>query len=134
MNLNQKKIRDHTREKPHQVNLDKDHTGERPYHSDDLDCDFEDFENDSHTISMASMSGEITNLDYSSDATTVSYNTLDLEAVDWSSADEMDSMDSLEREKMFERVFAGYISTDSTTDSTESLDLVDDYDRDLKEC
>ena len=126
------KDHDHTRKTPPQVNLD--HTGERPYHSDDLDCDFEDFENDSHTISMASMSGEITNLDYSSDATTVSYNTLDLEAVDCSSSDEMDSMDSLEREKMFERVFAGYISTDSTTDSTESLDLVDDYDRDLKEC
>ena len=105
------KDHDHTRKTPPQVNLDRDHTGERPYHSDDLDCDFEDFEglqeSDSHTIPIASMLGETTNLDYSSDATTVSYNTLDLEAVYWSSADEMDSMDLLEREKMFERVFAG---------------------------
>ena len=70
------KDHDHTRNTPPQVNID--HTGERPYHFDDLDCDFEDFENDPHTISMTSMSGEITNFDYGSDATNVSYNTLDL--------------------------------------------------------
>ncbi|CAL4063695.1 unnamed protein product [Meganyctiphanes norvegica] len=44
-----------------------DHTRETPHHTDDLDCDFEGFhKNYSHTISKPSMSGEITNLDYSS--------------------------------------------------------------------
>ena len=43
-------LKDHTRKTPPKVNLDRDHTGERPYQSDDLDCGFEDFENDSHTI------------------------------------------------------------------------------------
>ncbi|CAL4179288.1 unnamed protein product [Meganyctiphanes norvegica] len=40
-----------------------DHTRQTPHHADDLDCDFEGFHNDSHTFSMPSMSGEITNLD-----------------------------------------------------------------------
>ncbi|CAL4081592.1 unnamed protein product [Meganyctiphanes norvegica] len=106
---------DHTGE-THQVNLDRDHTGETPHHvilieithkrkflffffffltsdhtrdtvhhTDDLYCDFEGFQkNYSHTISMPTMSGEITKLrkksalvDYSSDATTENYDTLE---------------------------------------------------------
>ncbi|CAL4118280.1 unnamed protein product [Meganyctiphanes norvegica] len=86
------------------------------------------------------MSGEITNLDYS--ITTVSYNTLELEAVDDCSdgcttselkqnkifdleaVDDCSdgcSMNSLKRVKLDEKVLAGYISSDDT----ESLDLVD---------
>ena len=90
-------------------------TGERPYHTDNLDCDFEDFqESDSHTISMPSMSGETTNLrkksalvDYSSDATTENYDTLesDLELVGYSSSSDDFSMDlnSLDSENLIER-------------------------------
>ncbi|CAL4257751.1 unnamed protein product [Meganyctiphanes norvegica] len=91
---------------------------------------------------MPSMSGEITKLDYSSDATTVSFNTLKLEAdddcsdgcstselkqkkiLDLEAVDDCSdgcSMDSLELAKLDEKVFAGYINNDDT----ESLDLVD---------
>ncbi|CAL4256101.1 unnamed protein product [Meganyctiphanes norvegica] len=70
---------------------------------------------------MPPMLGEITNLDYSSDAPTVSYKTLelDLEAVD--DCSDGCSMDSLELAKLDEKVLAGYIRSDDT----ESLDLVD---------
>ncbi|CAL4145171.1 unnamed protein product [Meganyctiphanes norvegica] len=119
-----------------------DHTRETPHHADDLDCDFEGFHSDSHTFSMPSMSGEITNLDYSSDATTVSFNTLKLEAdddcsdgcstselkqkkiFDLEAVDDCSdgcSMDSHELVKLDEKVLAGYIRSDDT----ESLDLVD---------
>ncbi|CAL4149351.1 unnamed protein product [Meganyctiphanes norvegica] len=100
--------------------FNSDHTKETPHHADDLACDFEGFNNDSHK------------LDYSSDATTVSFNTLkleddelkqkkilDLEAVD--DCSDSCSMDSLELAKLDEKVFAGYISNDDT----KSLDCSD---------
>ena len=107
------------------VEDDRDHTGERPYQintrdTDDIDYDFEGFhENDSHTeeiVSMPSMSEETksTNLrmksalvDYSSDATTENYDTLesDLELVGYSSSSDDFSMDSnsFDSEKLIER-------------------------------
>ncbi|CAL4059791.1 unnamed protein product [Meganyctiphanes norvegica] len=107
-----------------------DHTKETPHHADDLACDFEGFNNDSHK------------LDYSSDATTVSFNTLKLEAdddcsdgcstselkqkkiLDLEAVDDCSdgcSMDSLELAKLDEKVLAGYISNDDT----KSLDCSD---------
>ncbi|CAL4179741.1 unnamed protein product, partial [Meganyctiphanes norvegica] len=110
--------------------FNSDHTKETPHHADDLACDFEGFNNDSHK------------LDYSSDATTVSFNTLKLEAdddcsdgcstselkqkkiLDLEAVDDCSdgcSMDSLELAKLDEKVLAGYISNDDT----ESLDCSD---------